>query len=108
LFFIPREKEIKVQPKYLFDSMSYPDIKGKTYIVTGASSGMGRTTSLLLAKLGANVGLLDLRKPDAVAQEAEKLGGKALSLAVNVQDRDAVEQAVKKSGRYFWWYRWWS
>ncbi|KIW84466.1 hypothetical protein Z517_03716 [Fonsecaea pedrosoi CBS 271.37] len=75
--------------------MSYSDLKGKTFIVTGAASGMGRTTCLALAKQGANVGLLDLRKPDNVLSEIEKLGGEAISLACNVQDRYAVDEAVK-------------
>ena len=82
--------------------MSYSDLKGKTFVVTGAASGMGRTTSLALAKQGANIGLLDLRKPDAVLAEVEQLGGKAISLACNVQDRkavfDAVEAVVKEFG----------
>ena len=75
--------------------MSYADLKGKTYIVTGAASGMGRETALLLAKQGSNVGLLDLRKPDAVAEEVENLGVSVLAVACNVQDRRDVDQAVK-------------
>ena len=72
----------------------YSDLAGKTYIITGASSGMGRTTSLLLAAQGANVGLLDLRKPDHTLAEVEKLGGKGLSLQCNVQKADQVNAAV--------------
>lgn len=75
--------------------MSYKDLKGKTFLITGAASGMGRTTALALSKQGANVGLLDLRKPDAVLEEVEKLGGKGISLACNVQDRTAVDEATK-------------
>jgi len=75
--------------------MSYSDLKGKTFIVTGAASGMGRTTSLALAKQGANVGLLDLRKPDHVLEEIVKLGGKALSFACDVTNRQQVDDAVK-------------
>ena len=76
--------------------MSYSDLKGKTYIVTGAASGMGRTTALLLAKQGANVGLLDLNKPDSVAAEVQASGASAIALACNVQDRNAVDGAVKQ------------
>lgn len=76
--------------------MSYKELKGKTYIVTGAASGMGRATSLLLAEQGANVALFDLRSPDAVAEEITKAGGKAKPFACNVQDAAAVEEATKK------------
>ena len=75
--------------------MSYKDLAGKTYVVTGAASGMGRAISILLAQQGANVGMLDLRAPEAVATEIEKAGGKCLALACNVQDAEAVNSSVK-------------
>jgi 3-oxoacyl-[acyl-carrier protein] reductase len=74
---------------------SYVSLKGKTYIVTGAASGMGRAISKALAKQGANVGLVDLNKPDKVLQDIEKLGGKGISLAANVQDATAINTAFK-------------
>jgi NAD(P)-dependent dehydrogenase (short-subunit alcohol dehydrogenase family) len=76
--------------------MSYQDLEGKTFIVTGASSGMGRATALLLAQQGANVGLLDLRSPMEVADEIYKLGGRCLPLECNVQVAAAVDAAVEK------------
>ena len=81
--------------------MAYSDLKGKTFIITGAASGMGRTTSLALAQQGANVGLLDLRKPDNTLEEIEKIGGQALSLACNVQDRAAIHAAVQAVSEKF-------
>jgi NAD(P)-dependent dehydrogenase (short-subunit alcohol dehydrogenase family) len=74
---------------------TYHDLKGKTFVVTGAASGMGRSISLALAEQGANVGLLDLNKPDHVLEEIRKLGGKALSLTCDVTKFDQVESAVK-------------
>jgi NAD(P)-dependent dehydrogenase (short-subunit alcohol dehydrogenase family) len=74
---------------------TYSDLKGKTFVITGAASGMGRTTCLALAQQGANVGLLDLRKPDDTLKEVEDLGAQGISLACNVQDRKAVHEAVK-------------
>ena len=81
--------------------MSYAELKGKTYIVTGASSGMGKATSLLLSQQGANVGLLDLRKPDHVLEEIEKAGGRALSLACDVTNTAMVNKAVKEVAAHF-------
>jgi len=76
--------------------MSYKDLRGKTFIVTGASSGMGKQVSLLLASQGANIGLLDLHAPDALANEIEKAGGGGgcLAVACNVQNARAVDEAV--------------
>jgi 3-oxoacyl-[acyl-carrier protein] reductase len=71
--------------------MSYPDLKENTYVVTGAASGIGRATSMLLAQQGANVALVDLHKPEHVLEEVEKLGGKALAFSCDVQDGDALE-----------------
>ncbi|OCK77037.1 3-oxoacyl-reductase [Lepidopterella palustris CBS 459.81] len=76
--------------------MSYKELAGKTFIVTGASSGMGRATAIILAEQGANVGLFDLRAPDAVAKEIEEKGGKCLALACNVQSAEQVDNATKE------------
>lgn len=81
--------------------MSYSDLKGKTFIVTGAASGMGRTLSLMLAQQGANVGLLDLRQPHEVLAEITGSGGQGLALACNVQDRKAVDDAVRAVAQKF-------
>ncbi|KAF2802370.1 short-chain dehydrogenase/reductase SDR [Mytilinidion resinicola] len=81
--------------------MSYSDLKGKTYIITGAASGQGRTTALMLAKQGANLGLLDLQKPEDVLAEVERIGAKALAFAANVTDYPAVEAAVKATSDKF-------
>src|ERR1700712_3381972 len=82
--------------------MSYSDLKGKCFIITGAASGMGRTTALRLANQGANVVLLDLRKPDAVAEEIEKAGlPKALSIACDVTKPEQVNHAVKQVAEEF-------
>ena len=81
--------------------MSYKDLAGKTFIVTGAGSGMGRSTSILLAQQGANVVLLDLRAPDSVAREIEEAGGHCLALACNVQSAEEVDSATKAVSNHF-------
>src|SRR5512147_3143499 len=55
-------------------------LAGKTAIVTGASSGIGRATALALAGEGAAVVVFARRKEqlDMVAAEIHALGGKAL------------------------------
>jgi len=81
--------------------MSYSDLKGKTYIITGAASGQGRTTAIMLAKQGANLGLLDLQKPEDVLAEVERIGAKGLAFAADVSNYVAVETAVKATSDKF-------
>jgi NAD(P)-dependent dehydrogenase (short-subunit alcohol dehydrogenase family) len=81
--------------------MSYSDLKGKTFIITGAASGQGRTTALFLGRQGANLGLLDLRKPDDVLAELDRMGANALGFGVDVADYSALEAAVKQTSDRF-------
>jgi len=81
--------------------MSYSDLKGKTYIITGAASGQGRATAIMLAKQGANLGLLDLQEPEDVLAEVERIGAKGLAFAADVSNYVAVETAVKATADKF-------
>lgn len=76
--------------------------QGKTAIVTGGGSGVGRAMVLGLANEGAKVVIADLsaERAEAVAKEVTSSGGSALPVAVDVADanqvRSMVEQAVAK------------
>jgi short-subunit dehydrogenase len=70
------------------------EIAGKWALVTGAGSGMGRTTALDLAREGANLMLVDING-DAlgkVAREAEMLGVEAHSFCADLTDWDEVRR----------------
>jgi 2-hydroxycyclohexanecarboxyl-CoA dehydrogenase len=67
----------------------------KVIVVTGASSGIGKATSLLLAKHGAKVGLLDMNLPTATAEEIHKAGGEAAAFQCNVTSRPQVTTAIE-------------
>ena len=62
-------------------------------IVTGATKGIGRAISLELAGRGARVGLI-ARNEEEVAAFAEEIGERAIPLAADVADRDAITAAV--------------
>ena len=70
--------------------------EGKVAIVTGASSGIGRATAVLLASEGAAVTVADLRgaAADAVAAEIAAAGGTARGQAVDVASADAMAALV--------------
>ena len=72
-------------------------LDGKTAIVTGAGSGIGRAIALGLAAEGARVVVADLdgERAEAVADEVRSLGRKALAQRVDVSDSAAVDAMVE-------------
>jgi NAD(P)-dependent dehydrogenase (short-subunit alcohol dehydrogenase family) len=73
-------------------------LEGRTILVIGGGQGMGEASVRLLARLGANVAVLDLERERAerVADDARGLGVKALALAADVTDTLAVVTAVAR------------
>ncbi|WP_449396410.1 SDR family oxidoreductase [Devosia riboflavina] len=71
-------------------------LSGKTALVTGAGSGIGKAAALLLAREGANVAVLSRTKKevDAVAAEIESQGGKAISITADISDDGDMARAV--------------
>lgn len=70
---------------------------GKTIVITGGASGIGRATALIFAREGANVVCADINA-DGVQETAElinKIGSQALALAIDVTKRAAVEDMVQ-------------
>jgi len=71
-------------------------LKGKTAIVTGAGSGIGRAIALRLAAEGVTVGVFDIRAEAATetVDAIEAAGGKAVSTTCDITDYAAVVAAV--------------
>ena len=69
-------------------------IRGKTAVVTGAGSGLGRAIALRLAREGADVYLIDINQAAAeeVAVEARLLGVQATASQCDVSDRSQLEE----------------
>lgn len=68
-------------------------------IVTGAGRSIGRSIALRLARDGHAVAVNDLDKvrAEAVAEEITAVGGRAIALAADVSDRDAVFAMVDRA-----------
>jgi len=75
-------------------------VAGRVAIVTGAASGMGRATALLLASEGAKVAVtdLDLAACEAVAAEA---GPNAKAFALDVSDGETIKAVVADIAAHF-------
>ena len=78
-------------------------IQGKVVVVTGASSGIGEATALLLAQRGAKL-VLGARRSDRLAALAERIvaaGGEAAYAPTDVRRRDDLSKLVELAcGRY--------
>ena len=71
-------------------------LEGRSAVVTGAASGIGREIALTFAREGARVAIADLNK-DAAEQAAAEIrssGAEALSVAMDVTDEAAVNAGV--------------
>ena len=79
------------------------DLSGKSAIVTGASTGLGRGMTLALATAGADVLLVDHVACDGVAAEVLTLGRKGVPLTVNLMQMTSldlvIETALKEFGK---------
>jgi NAD(P)-dependent dehydrogenase (short-subunit alcohol dehydrogenase family) len=75
--------------------------EGRTALVTGAGSGLGRATAMRLAAEGASVACLDLVREAAAKTAAEiaAQGGAARSYQVDVADPVSVREAVAAAAR---------
>jgi len=76
-------------------------LTNKSVVITGGGSGIGRAISLLFAKQGAEVNILELNEAaaqDTVA-EIRSEGGKANAYACNVTNQDAVKTVFATIGR---------
>ncbi len=72
-------------------------LDGKTALVTGASSGLGRQFALTLARAGAKVALCARRtdRLEALAEEIAAFDGRAIPLQMDVTDQASIAAAFE-------------
>ncbi|MBD8036261.1 SDR family oxidoreductase [Solibacillus sp. A46] len=71
-------------------------LAGKTAVITGAASGMGKAIAQLYAKEGANVVVADINNEaiDGVVNEITSNGGKAVGVLANVVKQEDVDNMI--------------
>ena len=80
-------------------------LRGTTAVITGATSGIGRETSLRFAKSGVNVVAAGRRKErlEELVHEIESKGSQALAVTTDVSDeaqvQNLIDKAVERFGR---------
>ncbi|HKJ49674.1 MAG TPA: SDR family oxidoreductase [Christiangramia sp.] len=79
-------------------------LKGKTVIITGASSGIGEATAMKLAKEGANV-VLTARSEDKLNKLQSRIekenGGKAIVVPADVTNKEDLKKVAEKTKKEF-------
>lgn len=78
-------------------------VKGKTVIVTGSASGIGKATVLLLAEQGAKVAVTDIRDKEGeeVVTLIKKKGGTAHYWHLDIRDEKAVKRVCEEVYKMF-------
>ena len=75
-----------------------PDLKGKVALVTGASRGIGAAIAVALAQAGASVAVNYRERADAadaLVADLGKAGHRAMAVAADVSQADAVTKMVE-------------
>ena len=76
-------------------------LKGKTSIVTGGASGIGKSIAVTFAQCGCTVNILeyDVEKGKAVERELNENGGKAYFHQCDVADQSMVKKVIDGLGK---------
>jgi NAD(P)-dependent dehydrogenase (short-subunit alcohol dehydrogenase family) len=78
-------------------------LRGKTAVITGAATGIGRASALLFARAGARVAIADLREAELARTEADvrATGGEVVSVAADLAQPDRCEAVVAEAVHAF-------
>jgi NAD(P)-dependent dehydrogenase (short-subunit alcohol dehydrogenase family) len=79
------------------------DFKNKTVVITGAGSGIGRSTAILFAMQGANVVVSDINEKGGIetVELIKNKNGSAIFIKCNVAKYDEVENLMNKTVEHF-------
>lgn len=79
-------------------------LKGKTIIITGGGTGLGKSMGTYFLELGANL-VITSRKQDVLQKTADEMmtqtGGKVLAVACDVRKYEEIENVLKETENTF-------
>ena len=105
--FPPQHQEVQpgiessMNPTPVYDNPAYrpaSKLQGKTALVTGGDSGIGRAVALAFAKEGANVSIVYLNEDkdaDETIDLIKSIGGNAVKYRADLKNEDEAANAVK-------------
>ncbi len=77
------------------------DLSGKSAIVTGASTGLGRGMTLALAAAGADLLLVDHVSSATVAEEVKQLGRRATVVTADLMEMQSIDGVIERAVQEF-------
>jgi glucose 1-dehydrogenase len=80
------------------------DLRGKTALVTGAATGIGKAIAIRFGACGANVIVDHLDQQadaDVVVAEIGRGGGHGLAISADITDKNAVDSLVEQAVQHF-------
>ncbi|QQR79738.1 MAG: SDR family oxidoreductase [Deltaproteobacteria bacterium] len=78
-------------------------LKGKTILITGGGTGLGKSMALRFAELGANIVITSRKKDvlEAAAHEIEKKGAKVFVQTSDIRKYDEIDSVVDQAWQHF-------
>ena len=96
--------ESKIEPRPQFLAPKYKGsgkLEGKTALITGGDSGIGRSVAVLFAREGADVAIVflpdEMSDADETAEAVEAEGRRCIRIDGDVKDPDFCRQAVERT-----------
>ncbi len=79
------------------------DFTGKSIVITGASSGIGRQLAIVLAREGAHITLAarDAQALEEVVRECGNAGGRSIAVPTDVSDQASCDALIKAAVEAF-------
>jgi len=75
-------------------------LEGKIVLITGAARGIGKTSAFLMAKEGADVGVIDIHpEVEGTSRGIKSIGRKSATAIFDISDPVQVHEGLKRFGK---------